>query len=90
MIDKIMAFVAKVAVGKKAVAALGWMHDKMDGKRSEISLAILGLVHILKLASIIPAETADTVEKALFAIIPVTLADKASKVAKIVDKVAGK
>lgn len=90
MISKAMAWLAKMAIGKKVVVALAWIHDKLDGHRSEINLGVLALVHGLKLAGIIPADTAQTIEASLAAILPVTLADKASKVIKTIDGVVPK
>lgn len=85
--NSIFAFLAKVVVGKQIVQGLAWVHNALDGHRSEISLGILALVHALKLTNIIPAATADAIEKALAAILPVVLADKASKVLAVVDGV---
>lgn len=85
--NSVFAFLAKIVVGKQVVGALAWVHNALDGHRSEISLGILALVHGLKLANIIPAATADAIEKALAAILPVVLADKAAKVIAVVDGV---
>lgn len=87
MINSLLAVVARIAVGRQIVAGAAWVHDKLDGHRSEISLGILALVHGLKLAGVIPAASADSIEKIIAGIIPVVLADKASKVIAIIDKV---
>lgn len=88
MLNGLIGFVARLTVGKQIVGAVAWVHNALDGHRSEISLAILALVHGLKLTGLIPAPTADGIEKALAAILPVVLADKASKVIALIDKVA--
>lgn len=88
MINKLIGIIARIAVGKHVVAAVAWAHNKLDGHRSEIALALLATVHALKITGIIPAETADPIEKGLEAIIPVVLADKASKVMATIDSVA--
>ena len=87
MISKVIGWVASLTVGKQLVGGVAWVHNALDGHRTEISVAVLALVHALKLAGIIPAATADGIEKALAAIIPVVLADKVSKVIGFVDKV---
>lgn len=85
MLDKLMSFVARVAVGDKVVKAIAYIHDKLDGKRSEIACALLAIVHLLKVVNVMPAETAQAIEAALLAILPVVVADRASKVAKLID-----
>ena len=87
MINKMIGLVARLTVGKQVVGAVAWVHNKLDGRRSEISLSILVVVHGLKLAGIINAQTADAIEKAIAAILPLTLMDKASKVMSIVDNI---
>lgn len=88
MLNSIIGWVANIAIGKQLVEAVAWVHNTLDGHRSEISLAILALVHALKIAGVIPAPIAGTIEASLASILPVVLADKASKVIALVDKVA--
>lgn len=88
MINKVISWVAKIAVGKQLVSAVAWAHNALDGHRSELNVAIIALVHVLKLTGTIPADTADGIEKALAAILPVTLADKVAKVKSAIDNVA--
>lgn len=88
MLNSLLATLARWTLGGKIVSAIGWAHDKLDGHRSEIVLAILAAVHGLKLIGLIPVDAAETTEKALLAILPVTLADKASKIAATIDKAA--
>ena len=85
--NTLLGWVAKIAVGRQLVGAVAWVHNALDGHRSEISLGLLALTHALKVAGVIPAATADGIEKALAAILPVVLADKAAKVIAIADKV---
>lgn len=87
MITKIVSFLARIAIGKQLVAGVAWVNNKLSGNRSEIILVIVALIHGLKIAGIIPAETADGVEKSLAALLPITLAEKASKVMATIDKV---
>ena len=87
MLTRVLEFVARVAIGKKLVAGVAWVNNKLSGNRSEIILSIVALVHGLKIAGIIPAEVADGVEKSLAALLPITLAEKASKVMATIDKV---
>lgn len=83
--NKVIGWLAKVAIGKHLIAGLAKIHNALDGKRSEISAGLLAVVHILKLTEIIPAEQAALIENALLAILPLTLADKASKAIKTID-----
>ena len=85
MLDKLMAFVARIAVGDKVVKAIAYLHNKLDGKRSEIAIAIYAIVHALKIIGVIDEKAAGAIESALLAIIPVVLADRASKVVKLID-----
>lgn len=87
MITKMIGFLARIAIGKQLVVIIAKVHNALDGHRSEIALGILALVHGLKLAGIIPADTADGIEKALAAILPLTLADRAAKFIAIADRV---
>ena len=87
MINTVIGWVASLTVGKQLVGAVAWAHNRLDGNKSEIALGILALVHVLKLTGTIPAATADGIEKALGAILPLTLADRASKVLAIADKI---
>ena len=88
MINKVIGFVARIAVGKQLVAAVAWIHNALDGHRSEISIGIIALVHILKLAGIIPEAVAGTIEAPLAATLPVTLADKVAKAKAAIDSIA--
>lgn len=90
MINKALEFLARIAVGKHLVAAAAWLHEKLDGKRSEINLALLGVVHLLKLGGVIPPEIADSIEQSLLTLVPVLLADRARKVLGTVDNLTGK
>jgi hypothetical protein len=85
MLDNLMTWVAKWAVGKKVVGTIALVHDKLDGKRSEIIVVLMVVIEALKVFQIIPAELATTILTALTTLLPLTLADKASKVMKQVD-----
>ena len=88
--NRLMAWLARIALGKHIVKGLAWAHNSLDGKRSEISLALLIVVHALKVVGIIPAEAAGQIELVLGGLLPLTLADKASKAFQIVDKLTPK
>lgn len=87
MLNSILAFVARFTVGKHIVGALAYVHEKLDGKRTEINLILLALVHALKLAGVIAPAAAATIEQSLLTLVPVLLADRARKVISTVDKV---
>ena len=82
-----IAFVARLTVGKQLAAAAAFVHDKLDGHRSELAAGILCLVHALKLAGVLPVEQANLIESALAGILPLVLADRVSKVLKAADAV---
>lgn len=88
MINKLIALVARLTIGKHLVAGIAFLHNKADGHRSEIAVALLAIVHGLKLTGLIPAETADGIESALAAILPITLADKVAKAKAVIDRIA--
>lgn len=90
MIGKVMEFVARFTVGKYVVGAVAWMHNLFDGHKSEIVAGVLGVVHVLKLAGVIPPDAAKAIEAVLLPILPVVLADRASKVMATVDNIAQK
>ena len=87
MLNSAMAFVARIAIGRHLLGAVAWVHEKLDGNRSEIVLGIVALVHALKLAGTIPPEAAQSVETVLAGLLPLTLADRAHKVLSTIDKV---
>jgi len=87
MLNTVLAFVAKWTVGKKLLGGVAWLHDKADGKRSEIILAVTALIHALKIIGVLSPEAAGAIEAILLPLLPLTLADKASKIMKTVDKV---
>ncbi len=90
MINKLIALAARFTIGKHLVAGIAYAHNKLDGNRSEISLGVLALVHLLKVVGIVPEATAGTIELALSAILPVTLADKFSKAKAAIDSIIPK
>jgi hypothetical protein len=87
MLNGILAIVARWTVGKKLLGAVAWTHEKLDGKKSEILLAVYGLIHLLKIVGVIDPLTAAAIEEKLVILLPVTLADRASKIIATVDKV---
>ncbi len=87
MINSAIALIARLTIGKHIVAGIAKAHNALDGRRSEIAIGLIAIVHGLKLAGIIPADTADGIEKALAAILPLTLADKVSKAQALIAKV---
>ena len=83
--NKIIQWIARVAVGKQLMAGVAWAHEKLDGHRSQIATGLLVLVHALKIVKVIPEDQANMIEIALGAILPVTLADKVNKALKTAD-----
>ena len=90
MINNVLLFLAKFAIGGKILSAIGWAHNALDGKRSEIVVGVFALVHALKVFGVIPAEQADSIEKNLLPILPLVLADRASKIKGMVDNLIPK
>ena len=87
MINKLMLWAAKMALGKHILSGLAWAHNKADGHRSEITLGLLGVIHGLKLINVIDKATSEQIETALSLVLPVVLADRAHKVMKTIDSV---
>ena len=87
MINKLIGLVARLTVGKQLVAGMGKAHNLLDGRKSEISLAIYAVVYLLKLVGVLPAEAVAPIQAALEPIIGLALMARASKVINIVDKV---
>ena len=87
MLNKAIGFIARIAVGKQIVAAIAWAHNKSDGHRTEINLAVIALVHLLKIVGVIPDSVAGAIEASLAAILPVTLADKVAKAKATIDSI---
>ena len=87
MLQKAIGFLARIAVGKQLVAGIAKVHNTLSGRRSEIALGILALTYALKVVGVMPAETADGIEKAIAAILPLTLAEKFAKAKALVDQV---
>lgn len=85
MILKLIALIARLTVGKHIVSAIAWAHLKAVGRRSEIVIAVLAVVHGLKLVGVLPQDTAEGIESALSAILPITLAEKVSKAKALLD-----
>ena len=81
---------AQMFLGKHVIAVIAWLHNSLDGKKSELAAGLLALIHVLKLAGLLPPEQADSLENILLAVLPVTLADRVSKIKKAVDDVAKK
>jgi len=83
--NKAFYWLAKLAVGKHLIKAVAVLHDSLDGKRSQISIALLVIVHILKIAGVLDESTTKKIEESLLVILPITMADKASKWIKTAD-----
>ena len=60
MLNKIISFFAKKALSGKVVSAVAWIHNILDGKRSEIVIVLIAAVYGLKIAQIVPDAVAGT------------------------------
>lgn len=87
MLNKVILFVAKFAIGKHLVGAVAGLNNALSGHRSEILLGVLAVVEILKFGGVIPPAIADTAEASLLSALPVTLAEKFSKAKATIDAV---
>ena len=83
----LFAKIAQFAIGNKLISALAWVHNALDGHRSEIVLAIMAGVYGLKYTGLVPADTAKAIWLSLSPLLSATLADKASKVKDQLDSV---
>jgi len=90
MINKILMWIGKVALGKNMLEMVNGVNERLTGKRTEILIAIQALLLLLKKIGILPAEAAPLVENlsmVLLGAIPVTLAEKVKGVQEKVDSV---
>lgn len=85
MLNKIISFFAKKALSGKVLTAVAWVHNLLDGKRSEIVIVLIAAVYGLKVAQIVPDAAADQILSVLYPILPVTLADRISKIKQYID-----
>jgi len=85
MLNKVMLWLAKRAIGKHLVGSMAWAHKKADGKRSELLLLLGAVTYGLKAVGVLPPELADNVLALILPILPVTLADKAAKAKGLLD-----
>ena len=77
--NKIIAWIAKIALGGKLVAGVAWANGALSGHRSQILIGLIAIVHALKWAAIIQADVANVIETALAGALGPTLAEKISK-----------
>ena len=89
MLNKLLEYVAKWSFGEKVVSSIGWVHDKLDGKKTEIFSALYALSYGLELAGLLPTPAAEQWGTALTVVVPLAFADRASKIAASIKKVAG-
>jgi hypothetical protein len=89
MLNSVLAMAAKWAYGKKFVEGLGWVHDKLDGKKTEIFSALYALSYALEMAGVLPPESAAMVRTGLKPLVGGAFLSRASKVAAALKKVAG-
>lgn len=85
--NTIMMYLAQHALGKYAVLPFAKLHDALDGRRSEIATGLIATVHVLKLTGVIPPDMATEIEKTLGALLPILIADRASKIMSTVDSI---
>lgn len=90
MINKLIAVVAKLTIGKHLLDAVHWLNDKAAGSRTEIVVAVEALLYLLKIAGILDEQqkqAADNLALLLLGALPVTLAEKVKKAREIGDQV---
>ena len=87
MVNKVIGFLARIAIGKQLVAGVAKAHDMLDGKRSEILGIIVGVVLVLGKLGVIPEASADAIVAAISPLLGATIMDRFSKVKAMVDKV---
>ena len=87
MLNKIVSYLARIAVGKQLVSGIAAVHGKLDGHRSEIALFVSALVYLLEKVGIIPGPVADNIQLSLAPLLTALLADRFKKVKDVVDSV---
>lgn len=90
MLNKIIGFIAKIAIGRQLVGVVNATNSKLTGKRTEVLVALQAILYILGYFKLLPEgseEAVKTLSNAILGAIPVTLAEKVKKAVEIADKV---
>ncbi len=85
MLNAILSKLAAMAAGKHILLVMAKVHNALDGHKSELLLALLAIVHLLKLAEVIPPEMADQLELAIGGGLTPALLARVKKVTDLVD-----
>jgi hypothetical protein len=88
MINNALAWIAKWAVGKNLLGAVVWVHDKLDGHKSEVITALIGIIHGLKIAGLLDPVIALTAETALLGALTPAAMSRVKKVVDLSDRLA--
>ena len=90
MIQKILVWLSKVAVGKQLLGLVNGINEKLTGKRSEVLIGLQAILYLLGKFGVIPPQlqgTVDALSTGLFGAIPITLAEKLKNAQGIADQV---
>lgn len=90
MINGILLRIARFSIGKKLIAALADVSDKLNGKKTGIILGLEIAIYVLELLGVIDGQLADTLKVALLGALPTALADRARKIQDQIDTVLAK
>ena len=88
--NEILLWFAKLAYGKKLLELVHGLNGAMSGRRSEILLALVAVLELLKQTNLLPSETVNPITTALLGALPITLAEKAGKIIGQVESVLPK
>lgn len=88
MLNTLLLKIAKLAVGKQLLQLMSSLHVKLDGNKTEILIALLLIVQLLKMLNLIDAEAAKQIEALLGGGLPMTLLARVNKVIATAEEVA--
>lgn len=89
MLNKVLGWVAKIAVGKQLLQGVNWVNGKASGHRSEVIIGLQVVLWALGHFGIVTgdsAKAADALAAALLGALPVTLAEKVKKATEAADR----
>ena len=87
MINKLLGFVAKIAVGNRLLGAVNAVNKKLSGARSEVLIGLSALLWVLEHFGVLRGPEVDALQAALLGALPVTIAEKIKKAEGLAEKV---
>lgn len=90
MIQRILVAIVSRAFGAKILGAMVGLNKALEGKRTELLIALQACLYLLKHSTVLPPEAhplIDELQLVLLGALPITMADKTKKAIAIADKI---